>query len=103
MSSYPVALVKKMGFEEVRSLIYPHRTRMEWRSNKRTAEEKILQYCEKHDNFSISACSKACVEKKDVVIDILSKIPNLQMTPDGLCMKKARTYHDRNQTKRGDR
>jgi hypothetical protein len=103
MSSYPTALVERMGFEEVRSLIYPHRTRREWRSNKRTAEEKILQYVEAHDRFNVAMCARCCVEKKAVVLSILSKIPNLQITPEGLCMKLSGTYCGHMQTKKGDR
>lgn len=103
MPFYPDLLVQKLGIERLRVLSKVKVIRTPRPSKKRTAQEKITAFVEKHNRFSVAMCARSCVEKKDVVTSYLQKFPNLHVDPDGIYIKKGRCKDTKTTTKKIDR
>jgi len=84
---YPAALVKKLGLTRVQALIHPPAIYGSCPSKKKTMKEKVTAFVETHERFGIWMCASACVEKKSTILPFLISLPNLQVSPDGICTK----------------
>lgn len=101
---YPQALVEKFGIEKVRKLMRPDAKRIETKeSRRRSVQEKVMAYVAKNKKFRVWMCAKCCSEKSTVILPILMLLPDLQVTPDGLCTKIPRRKGANSITKKGDR
>lgn len=101
---YPQALVEKYGIEKVRKLMRPDAKRIEVKeSRRRSVQEKVIAYVAKNKKFRVWMCAKCCSEKSTVVLPVLMLLPDLQITPDGLCTKTSRRNGTKSTTKKGDR
>lgn len=90
--SYPSFLVKRFGMEKMRKLLSPN-IQKPYASKSRPLQEKVTAFVEKHNCFRIGTCAKHCSASKQEILPFLQSRVDIQMYPDGTCMRIAGIYH----------